>query len=298
MDESVIRNTFVDLDKRITELERLFPMMSERLKMYDQIINDFKALDEDFTNVKTYLSSQDSKFTSIFQDHDSKISQNNAKSTNLSNDLYNLRQEVAALTKNHADIENSLSKVNDNNLRAQTSIDTLKSMIDFVRNSCASSQDLQTHKDNLENFLSSITTSLANVKQSVNDTDRKINETTTATKALLDSHTDLISKVSTLSDNHQVLSQDKASKSDVLDTVKASSNDLRAFTEKVLNEFASKIPSINLDDLQKDFQSKFDFASQDSSNAIMMARNSAKQILTLEKKVEGIVLQLKSFELK
>jgi chromosome segregation ATPase len=281
---------------RILELERVWPIIQEKLKSYDGIFEEIQSLKKQLSSVEGIRDSFKRENESL---HD------------YIDDITRLFQSKFDILAGHLDSIKKTADTNSNDLKdfkkdVQTNIWNTNNSVVAVQNTVEDKFSKSASKANLDSHKSYI--------------DSKIEQLISEMDSMHKKHADLAVVLSSLRNGIATMKEDFEEKNKrTTDIESQNSNLLTAFEnfktftstsiysqvqkveQKVIsleNGIKTSISSVesSIPSVKDEIYKKLEGVALDGSNAVLRSNNSANQIALLEKKIENLSLRMKALE--
>jgi chromosome segregation ATPase len=283
-------------DQRLEELEGKIPVIQERIQAYNEALQDIKILKEDIEDIKKYMSGNQL----VIED----LSASALKTSK------RVDQESKYIEGMFAAFEGSMKrcegyitrveeKVKDNNMTHQGHCEDIRNSLKEAKNEMMKSKEFDV------------------IVQSVTDFHQQVrNRLISHAKVHEDLAKDITSNAQAIGDVALRIRANEDDVSRIMDVVRDVPDKLRDYEYKMKDNFKSDaarliqgidekltihsnqlISAKDVTEQIRDIISTLDGNKIDISNSNIRSMNAAKQVGIMEKKVENILLQLKSHDL-
>ena len=279
---------------RISELERLWPIMQMRMQQYDTLISDVQTLKEEVEKNRNQAIQNADQISKVYD-----------MAKNLTNYVQGKFDFVAEqASKANAAIENVSKKLDTNTSNINAEVTAVKENVSTQSQNImqevskkAYLSDLLNHSGDLKTAHSLLGSDVEYVKKLHLDLSQALQNIKTE---VLQGKTEVVG----VGGKYEYLNNQMSGLLNAFESLKEfSGSQIYASCQRVSNEFDEKIKAVKAelsdapDSLRSEFNKKLEGVSLDGSNAILRSTNAISQISILEKKIENILLRLKAIEL-
>jgi hypothetical protein len=284
-------------EERLAELERIWPLIQQKLAVYDRAVADVKqlySLPNSLMDVKMDLD-KSIKETAKVKEELKGLLGNGLQA--IENVLNPLTQQIDTVGSMHSElkknVENQLAQTNQN-------VENAKSRISQVLSEAAKGSEIQLLRDYLESKISQVSKDISALNVKHVATEDKTTSLQDGFMGLADQLEDVNTVVKKSDDVRTEFMKQITKMSGIFEN---RWNEFSTFFQKYTDEKIESLKndlqgsSASLGALRSEIIKKLESITLDSSNAFLKANNNAQQVAILEKKIENIFLLLKKFEL-
>ena len=292
----VVSDGSVDPLTRISELERLWPIIQSRLSAYDGLVSDVEAMRKEIITIKQ--KHEDLKEDVNVVDGSAKDAVAYAQSR--------IDFHAQSTLDSQKPLQEAISAHKSFILQIQTDAQNIKSGLEEFKSQVFNGLASNVSKDQLQDHKDQTTNSLNVVRDVIGDLASKLAEVKAG-----------LSVVKTGFQNHaDALSTGLGAVNDVEGQMKSLASAYESYktyvstliyneSKKVSDHVEAKIkdlkssssPVAAVNALREEFVKKLEGVALDGTNAVLRSSNATNQITLLEKKIENILLRLKAVEL-
>lgn len=284
----------VDPLKRISELERLWPIMQTKMQNYDNMASSLEAIKEELKAIKSKCEAQVAEVKSL-------DSSKNGLDTYVKGKVDYFNDQIGKLASHFHGIS---ARVEGQALNLSTEIEGLKNTINSHQKNLSAELQKKVGATDLNNVVaknndshSVVQAGQQQIKKSIGDVVNQVNGFSAEMSVWRDFLKQLTAKIEALSQDQKSLSDSLSKHKDQLNT------QLYGALQKTSAEVDEKLKLMKSsladapDSLRTELMKKLEGIALDGSNAILRSTNALAQVNIVEKKLENVLLRLKAMEI-
>lgn len=287
----------VDPLERISNLERLWPIIQNRLQVYDKVSDDLQSIKKDIQDIKNVQNQIQDSVADVNQGKDvveKLLTDHIGGTNNMINDFHNTVSSIIVEMENHKkQVVNKFTEHSSN-------LHTFKnSMIEETGNFIKSDELLNFKTLTFDSFerlskdIISLQKKHSEVSQNLLSSQSLITSSKSEVADISQKFVEFCNQVTSLNNNFESLKKYMESQ------LSKESQKIYQDLEQKISDVKKSFPSSSqaLSGLKDEIVKKLEGVALDGTNAVLRSNNSASQIVLLEKKIENILLRLKAVEL-
>lgn len=287
-------------DQRLTEVERKFDVILEKIQKYDEVLDKFKIIQSELYNLASKQKTQEEKFSlssSALNEHlsgiSSQLKQSDFQQRNLGSNFSELSRKVD-------------SHKEESNKRHDEAIDCIKELRqEFLINlsKSASADYVEKLSSEIGKKFDKLAHDFADIKLSGAVWDQKISNHYAKLSEIENRLNTQNAEVIHKKFQNELELHKKTTKDDILSAMSISNNRMLELKDSLQTQLVAMkqeilgTPSV-LESVRKEIMNKLEIASLDGNNAMMKTGNVAKKVDLLEKKIENVNLILQKNDIK
>lgn len=286
----------VDPLARITELERLWPIIQQKLSAYDGLVQEVQALKKHIVSLKSDHVDLSTEVDTLGKDLDKHAQLMLSEFGCVNLELDKKTAIHGSSLDNHSTM---LARINADLQQTKGIIQVARDADRKQLSDMVTKAELQAHKD-----ASSVAITTANAQiQTLGTRVADASITAEAAKATVGYHKDLIANVSEDLHGLNAVCMNLQTglvnlRKELPDSISAEVKKFSAETDTKIKDLKSSIsPATAINALRDEFSKKLEGVALDGTNAVLRSTNASGQITMLEKRIENILLRIKAIEI-
>jgi len=277
-------------EEKLAELERLWPIMQEKIAKYDALIRDNKSMSSDVSDIRAQTNECKAALQALTERHVAASSSLNESINKVEGKISDISPEVRKI---FAYIDEVKQDTNQQVFSMCKNVENFKNIVQDTLSKAATGSQIDFLKDYMTARYEEVRKEIAYIASLAGK--NKL-ETTDQNDKISDYATSLDSFKASLSS----LSEEVKSFKRMFSSIDLSTTLLIGeSSQKIRSEFDGKLNALNsalsaspeqIQNVKADIMSRMEHVALDSSNAALRANSSAAKITLIEKKIENLFL--------
>lgn len=283
------------VDIRLEELEKLWPMMKDRIYSYDKVLEEFKVMKEDLNDLKSSISNLSNSNENLNNNLKDIVYNNSKISVKTFKSISDCSKSLDSLVEYYDSFKDGLKMSHDTMNQLGSFVYSMKKEFDDHKNISCTNSDFDKLKNLIDNGDKLNKLNINSLSSICNSYSIQLDEIKN-NLSLLNSFIEESKNKNNVSEMNisNIRSSIECYKSDITRSLKSQIDNQSTVMMDAFEHFKKEVYPDSMIAFKKEYQKKLDETNMNSDNAIQISRNVLKQINSFEKKLESVLLKVSS----